>query len=124
MSVGGSETVRDRKAIPWMATAALVLGLAAAAAPGSVRGEPNCTCRYAGQSFALTACVCIVMSGGGRVACCDKVLNNTSWTFTGAACPLAAAPQRTGPQTLAGRRRPPAPEGWRQANRRAAALAD
>lgn len=95
----------------WLVNAALVLALSAAA-PNTARGEPNCTCRYAGQSYALNTCVCIVTPGGARMACCNLVLNNTSWTFTDDGCPVADAPERTPDRTLArlGRPRPPAQE--------------
>lgn len=80
--------------------AALLVGLSAAA-PGAVRGEPTCTCRYAGQSYAVNACVCIVTSSGARMACCAKVLNNSSWTFIGDVCPVAAAPAEDSPRSSA-----------------------
>jgi hypothetical protein len=60
--------------------------------PADVRADPNCTCRYAGQSFALDTCVCITTSSGSKRACCGFVLNNTSWKFTDQACPIASAP--------------------------------
>lgn len=63
------------------------------ASPAAVLGDPNCTCRYAGQSYALDTCVCIVTPQGARMACCGMVVNNTSWTFTRNGCPVAAAPQ-------------------------------
>lgn len=57
---------------------------------GSV-AETQCTCRYAGQSYALGACVCIDLPVGGRqFACCGMVLNNTSWKFSDEGCPMAA----------------------------------
>jgi hypothetical protein len=59
-----------------------------------VRGEPNCTCRYAGLSFALNTCACLSTPSGVQRACCNMVLNNTSWEFTGDPCPLAAVPNR------------------------------
>ena len=74
-----------------LATAFALVGLSIAV-PGAVRGEPQCTCRYAGQSYALEACVCLATPGGARMACCGQVLNNSSWTFTGDGCPVAAAP--------------------------------
>ena len=72
--------------------ATLFVVAACAAAPGTPRADPACTCRYAGQSYGLDACVCIVTSAGARLACCDLVLNNTSWTFKGAICPMARTP--------------------------------
>ena len=73
------------------AAAVLLVGTMVAL-PVTVRGEPQCTCRYAGQSYALEACVCLVTPAGARMACCDQVLNNSSWTFTGDSCPVAHAP--------------------------------
>ena len=98
------------------ATAVLVLGLSAAW-PGTARGEPNCRCRYDGRSFALETCVCIVTPQGTRRACCDKVLNNTSWTFTGETCPIASAPDRSPAQSVARRPRPPVDESPRRDER-------
>lgn len=74
-----------------IAIAGLVVGLVMSSSVPS-RGEPNCTCRYGGQSYSLARCVCIETADGGRMACCGKVLNNSSWNFTGAACPIISAP--------------------------------
>jgi hypothetical protein len=74
-----------------IATALALVGLSIVGS-GELRGEPQCTCRYAGQSFALETCVCLVTPEGARMACCDQVLNNSSWTFTGDTCPVALAP--------------------------------
>ncbi len=73
-------------------TALIILGLVLLAAAESFAGTPICTCRYAGQSYLEGTCVCIVMSNGARRACCNKVLNNTSWNFKGETCPVASAP--------------------------------
>ena len=67
------------------------LTLAVQSAPAA---EPSCTCRFAGQSYEQGACVCINTSNGPRIACCGKVLNNTSWKFTGDSCPVAALPEK------------------------------
>ena len=72
----------------------LVLGLSLAA-PTATAAEPICTCRYAGQSFMEGVCVCMVTASGPKTACCDKVLNNPSWTFTRSTCPMASLPNRT-----------------------------
>lgn len=74
-----------------IAIAGLVMGLVMSSSVPS-RSEPNCTCRYSGQSYSLASCVCIETANGGRMACCGKVLNNSSWNFTGAVCPIASAP--------------------------------
>ncbi len=100
-----------------LVNAALVLALSAAA-PNTVRGQTNCTCRYAGQSFALSTCACIVTPNGVRRACCGMVLNNPSWNFTGDVCPVAGIPDRDPTQSAADRFLPTAQEilpqdgGW------------
>lgn len=71
--------------------AAILVGAVMLAAPGTARAEPNCTCRYAGKLFELATCACMLTPSGPRLACCDQVLNNTSWTFTGRSCPIANA---------------------------------
>lgn len=58
--------------------------------PAESAAETQCTCRYAGQSYALGACVCIDRPGSGQqFACCGMVLNNTSWKFSDKGCPTA-----------------------------------
>ena len=104
-----------------LVNAALVLALFAAT-PNAVRGQTNCTCRYAGQSFALSTCACIVMPNGVQRACCGMVLNNPSWNFTGDVCPVAGIPDRVPTQSAADRLLPTAQEtlpqdgGWHIAN--------
>jgi len=52
--------------------------------------DSKCICRAPGKTYSLGSCVCIVRPGGPmQLACCGKVLNNTSWTFTGKVCPVA-----------------------------------
>lgn len=59
-------------------------------APLGAAAERQCTCRYAGQSYVLGACVCIDRPGAGQqYACCGMVLNNTSWQFSDGGCPVA-----------------------------------
>lgn len=46
-----------------------------------------CRCRYDGLKFELGETVCMRAPGGGlRRMKCDRVLNNTSWTFVGNGC--------------------------------------
>ena len=52
----------------------------------------ECKCRYAGEFFLQDSCVCMKTPIGPRMACCNKVLNNSSWTFTTNACPTAWTP--------------------------------
>ncbi len=100
-----------------LVNAALVLALSVAT-PNTVRGEPKCTCRYSGQSFALSTCACIVTPNGVQRACCGMVLNNTSWNFTGDVCPVAGIPDRDPTQSGVDRLPPTAQEilpqdgGW------------
>lgn len=59
-------------------------------APARSQADIQCTCRYAGQSYALGTCLCISRPGTGpQYACCGMVLNNTSWTFREGGCPVA-----------------------------------
>ena len=52
--------------------------------------QTRCICRAAGQSVPVGKCVCLARPGGVvERACCGMVLNNTSWQFTGNACPIA-----------------------------------
>ena len=69
----------------------ILFGFALLAAAEAFAETPACTCRYAGQSYQQGTCACIVTSTGARRACCDKVLNNTSWSFKGETCPIASA---------------------------------
>lgn len=67
--------------------------------PVESAAETQCTCRAASQSYAEGTCACLDRPGSGsEIACCGKVLNNTSWKFTGKGCPVAgtepAAPTR------------------------------
>jgi hypothetical protein len=96
------------------ALAAAVLAFAVAAAGPAAAVSP-CTCRHAGASYDLDACVCIDTPSGARMACCGKVLNNTSWRFTDARCPTARLPAADAPPSPPGD--PPNPA------RRAPALA-
>ena len=96
--------------------AILVLGVFVSA-PSAVQGEPNCTCRYAGQTYAVASCVCIVTPNGARMACCGKVLNNTSWKFMSDICPIAIGPDHPRAQSVAGQNRPAVQEMGAQNSR-------
>ena len=76
----------------WLPMAVLILAFTAGA-PSTARGEIDCTCRYGGQSYAQNACLCLKTPNGARLACCGKVLNNSSWRFTDEMCPTASAPE-------------------------------
>lgn len=43
----------------------------------------SCTCRFEGRDYSVGEMACI----RGKSAMCDRVLNNTSWTFSSEACP-------------------------------------
>ena len=47
-----------------------------------------CTCRYQGEDFVLGEEVCMDRTSGSTMARCEMVLNNTSWKFTEAPCPV------------------------------------
>lgn len=99
----------------WLSTAVLVLAFSVGA-PGAVLGEIDCTCRYGGQRYDQNACVCLMTSNGPRLACCGKVLNNSSWKFTGDMCPTASmpasAPAAAPAWTPAARVKSPANQGY------------
>jgi len=49
----------------------------------------SCTCRYKGQDYGLGESICLKGANGMRMATCAMVLNNTSWEFSNAPCPLS-----------------------------------
>lgn len=57
--------------------------------PVEALAESRCVCRFAGQTYLVGKCVCMNRAKGAERACCGKVLNNTSWLFTGDGCPIA-----------------------------------
>jgi hypothetical protein len=84
--------------LPIALSAALILSSAALAhdpGPGPVlhtiqaplHDPLNCYCRAQGKVFAVGETACLRTGEGPRVAECGMVLNNTSWQFTGRACP-------------------------------------
>ncbi|MEQ9327011.1 MAG: hypothetical protein RJQ21_06920 [Rhodospirillales bacterium] len=77
-----------RKALIALPTLGLLMASSVALA------GPNCTCRYAGADFGLGACTCITISGKSKLACCDMVMNNTSWKFGEGTCPVSQAPEQ------------------------------
>jgi hypothetical protein len=46
-----------------------------------------CTCRAQGADFTVGTMVCLATPSGARMARCEMVLNNTSWTFLPTPCP-------------------------------------
>ncbi len=47
-----------------------------------------CTCRFQGADFGLGEEICMKRPAGSTMARCEMVLNNTSWKFTEAPCPI------------------------------------
>jgi len=87
--------------LPVLAALALAAWLAA---PSLAWAGPKCLCRYAGQYFKLGQCVCIKIGSRERMACCGRILNNTSWSFKAGGCKYAldqggsALPQTKAPK--------------------------
>lgn len=78
-----------RPAAPLVLTLGLAVLLAAAAAPArSVSGDAyrDCRCLAQGERFRIGERICL----RGRIAVCDRVLNNTSWRLTEETCPPTA----------------------------------
>ncbi len=57
--------------------------------PAAAEGDLPCPCRYAGETYGQGQCVCMKTPNGQRVACCGRVLNNSSWSFLSDGCPVA-----------------------------------
>ncbi len=53
----------------------------------------DCTCRYDGLDYQLGEMACMRRGDQMRLARCDMVLNNTSWTITDERCPFSHAPE-------------------------------
>ena len=57
--------------------------------PSGEAAQIRCLCRYAGTTYEQAECACLPTPNGPRLACCGKVLNNSSWMFMGDACSLS-----------------------------------
>ena len=53
-----------------------------------IAGE-NCTCRHNAEDIPEGQSICMKTPKGMQMATCERVLNNTSWKFTGQPCPTA-----------------------------------
>ena len=62
--------------------------LALAVLPSTAAAD--CTCRARGVVAEQGDVVCLATPQGERMARCDKVLNNSSWTFLERPCPRPA----------------------------------
>jgi len=69
---------------------------------GSVPASADCTCRSKDVVASEGDVVCINTPLGQRLARCDKVLNNTSWTFLQDACPVISQKPAPARHALAG----------------------
>ncbi len=95
--------IPSKRSMPMAIAIAVAFGLAAwvlspglALAEGSPAAVPSgdaasipCLCRYAGTNYEQAECACLPTPDGPRLACCGKVLNNSSWMFMGASCSLS-----------------------------------
>src|SRR5258705_2408021 len=72
--------------------------------PTSVLAGPECRCLYQGKEFEQGALVCIHVDGRTRLARCEMLLNNSSWTFLSPGCPTAEMTPIARPLSLRGPR--------------------
>ena len=79
--------MRDRRSYLSLRSVLLALALTALLAGDATAGaDPNCQCRAFGTVARLGQVVCLQLPAGPRLARCEKVLNNTSWTFLPGRC--------------------------------------
>jgi len=71
-----------------LSAAAFILGFFLICGGTASAQTVSCTCRYQGQDYGLGESICLKSPNGLRMATCAMVLNNTSWKFTSAPCPL------------------------------------
>lgn len=83
-------TIKKRSALGLLACLGIAISFAGSTA---LAEEPaGCKCRAPDKSYAMGSCTCLERPGSGKeIACCEIVLNNTSWRFTGKSCPTASA---------------------------------
>jgi len=54
--------------------------------PAAISAAGDCQCRANGQAFSQGETTCLLLPDGPRLARCEMVLNNTSWTLLDRAC--------------------------------------
>jgi len=70
---------------------AVIVAMAIMAHPALSAG--NCTCRGNGEDVPEGQTICLKTASGAKLARCERVLNNTSWTILDKDCPTASLPQ-------------------------------
>ena len=77
-------------------------GIAAALAATTfpALANPDCICRANGQEVHEGQTVCLKTATGMKLARCEMVLNNTSWTFLEDGCPTASLSRPADPSLL------------------------
>lgn len=68
----------------------IALALATAVLFGPQFAAADCACRHRDGKTPEGDTACIRTPQGPQLAVCEKVLNNTSWRFTGRPCPAAS----------------------------------
>lgn len=66
----------------------LVFSATLAIAAAAIGQTVPCTCRYKGEDYGLGDSICLRSPDGLRMATCSMILNNTSWQFSNAPCPV------------------------------------
>lgn len=74
-----------------LACLSAAIALAVVTVPTVAAAGPQCLCRYQGTFFKQGQCVCMRFGGSERMACCQQVLNNSSWSFVAGGCKVASA---------------------------------
>lgn len=69
---------------------AVALATAALITAPLLPAAADCACRYPEGKVQEGETACIRTPDGRQLAVCEKVLNNSSWRFTGRPCPAAA----------------------------------
>lgn len=70
--------------------AVMLLSVFALMPANGMSAEAVCSCVANGQTYQLGEIACFTLPNGQKRARCDRVLNNTSWTFLDDECPSAS----------------------------------